>query len=130
MSIEKLTRTLIPYFCAPARIRSPIFAKRKTVDPASEKVPRTFSSGLQILTDINNSICAPARIRTWDPISISDVLYQLSYTRISMVRVTLSKKRHKNKKELKIKPPGVKGWLGLRSCQQCCQLLCFIFSPW
>ena len=25
---------------------------------------------------------ARARIRTWDPISISDVLYQLSYTRI------------------------------------------------
>lgn len=28
-------------------------------------------------------ICAPARIRTWDPISISDVLYQLSYKRMN-----------------------------------------------
>lgn len=35
-------------------------------------------------------LCAPARIRTWDPISISDVLYQLSYKRILFYSLLLT----------------------------------------
>ena len=42
---------------------------------------------------------ACARIRTWDPISISDVLYQLSYTRIFELKQRDYSKKYKKKQE-------------------------------
>lgn len=74
---------------------------------------KVYQIQLFIPTKSNSNFCAPARIRTWDPISISDVLYQLSYKRIFIsssigqkyesidndVPITISKKQSKNKPE-------------------------------